>query len=116
MPSNIDSGTLLQLATDLQTTLDIEALIGFFSGHVTPLVPHAGVRFVNEGAGVDVSTGKTAGRRTVVPLALEEESLGELTVYSAKPLSAGRKKIVESIRFAMRSCTVRRSTRPPGIR
>ena len=101
VPSNIDSGTLLQLATDLQTTLDVDALIGFFSRHVTPLVPHAGARFVNEEVGVDVSTGETAGRRTIVPLALEKETLGTLTIYSAKPLSASRKKIIENLAMGL---------------
>ncbi len=102
MSSSIDSDTLLQLATDLQTTLDAGALIEFFSRHLVPLVPHDGVRFANEATGVDVSTGKTAGRRTRVALALDEVALGELTVYSAKPLSAGRRKIVESLAASLR--------------
>jgi diguanylate cyclase (GGDEF)-like protein len=99
---SIDSDTLLQLSTDLQTTLDAGALLDFFSRHLTPLVPHDGVRFVNEGADVDLSTGKTSGRRARVQLSLDKETLGELTVYSAKPLSAGRRKVVEALAASLR--------------
>ena len=56
-PPNIDSEKLLQLAYALQTTLDVDSLIGIFSQHLATLVSHRGLQYINKQAGIDVSTG-----------------------------------------------------------
>ena len=96
-PCNIDSDTLLRLATALQTSLDVEALIGIFSEQLTAIVSHQGVQFLNEPLGIDVTIGQTGQHRIAWPLDLEEEALGELGVFSVKALSASQKKTVQAL-------------------
>ena len=96
-PSNIDSDKLLQLASALQTSLDVETLIGIFSRHLAPMVHHQGLQYANEQIGIDLTIGETGPHRSSFRLDLEEEALGELGVFSAETLSASRKKIVETL-------------------
>ena len=96
-PSNIDSDKLLQLASALQTSLDVETLIEIFSRHLAPMVHHQGLQYANEQSGIDLTIGETGPHRSGFRLDLEEEALGELGVFSAETLSASRKKIVETL-------------------
>lgn len=100
-PSNIDNEKLLQLAVALQTTLDVESLIGIFGQHLATLVSHQGLQYTDEQAGIDVTTGQTIGEtgkdRSDYPLILEERPLGHLGVLSAGPLSASQKNTVETL-------------------
>ncbi len=96
-PSNIDNEKLLQLAYALQTTLDVEALIGIFSKHLDTLVSHRGLRYANEQAGIDVSVGETGRHRLDYPLTLEGEALGELGVFRAAASSASQNNTVEAL-------------------
>ncbi len=95
-PFDIDSDKLLELACALQTSLDVEALIGIFSKHLATLVNHRGVGYKNEQAGIDVTIGDTGGHRSDYPLELEDEALGVLGVFSARALSAKRMTAVET--------------------
>jgi diguanylate cyclase (GGDEF)-like protein len=94
-PFDIDSDKLLQLASALQTSLDVESLIGIFSKHLAAVVTHRGLHYSNEQASVDVTTGDTGAHRIDYPLALEEQPLGHLGVVSARALSTSQKKTVE---------------------
>jgi len=94
-PFDIDSDKLLQLASALQTSLDVESLIGIFSKHLAAVVTHRGLHYSNEQASVDVTTGDTGAHRIDYPLALEEQPLGQLGVVSASALSTSQKKTVE---------------------
>ncbi|TDJ16097.1 MAG: GGDEF domain-containing protein [Gammaproteobacteria bacterium] len=100
-PSNIDSEKLLQLAVALQTTLDVESLIGIFGQHLATLVSHQGLQYTDQQAGIDVTTGQTIGEtgqdRSDYPLILEERPLGHLGVLSAGPLSASQKNTVKTL-------------------
>ncbi len=96
-PPNIDREKLLQLAYALQTTLDVESLIGIFSQHLATLVSHRGLQYINEQASIDVSTGNPGQDRNDHPLMLEERPLGHLGVLSAGPLSASQKNTVEAL-------------------
>ena len=95
--ANIDSEKLLQLAYALQTTLDVESLIGIFSQHLATLVSHRGLQYINEQAGNDVSTCNPGQDRSDHPLMLEERPLGHLGVLSTSPLSASQKNTVEAL-------------------
>jgi len=61
----------------LQTTLDIEQLLGLFSTHLRTMVPHSGFGFHNEKFGIELSTGKKGRHACVYNLELEDELLGE---------------------------------------
>jgi diguanylate cyclase (GGDEF)-like protein len=96
-PSNIDSEKLLQLAYALQTTLEVESLIGIFGQHLAALVNHRGLQYTDEQAGIDVTIGETGQDRSDYPLILEERPLGHLGVLSAGPFSASQKDTVEAL-------------------
>lgn len=96
-PPDIDSDKLLQLAIALQTTLDVEALIGIFSKHLQPLVSHRGVQYVHDPADIDVSVGKLTSYRHELPLALEGESFGRLCIHTSEDLSASHMHTAETL-------------------
>ena len=92
---HIDSEKRLQIATELQTTLDIESLIAIFNRHLCALTPAGGVSLRNTQAGVEVNAGECAGERLDYSLDLARETLGTLGVFSATTLGASQKKIVD---------------------
>jgi len=94
-PSNIDSDTLLQLTRGLQTTLDVESLIGIFNKHLSAQVNLRGIHYANEPAGIDVSVGEQDRHCLDYPLVLAEQELGELGILSTKRLSRAEKETIE---------------------
>jgi len=97
-PLKIDSDKRLQLACALQTTLDVESLIGIFSTHLQSLVAHQGLGYAYGRAHIVVSVGDTGGHYHEFPLALGEESLGELRVHCTGPLlSAAHKSAAKAL-------------------
>lgn len=93
-PSDIDSDTLLQLMRGLQTTLDIETLIGIFNNHLSAMPNLRGIHYANGQAGIDTAVGEPSRHRLDYPLALAEQKLGELTLFSSRRLSSAEKKTV----------------------
>jgi diguanylate cyclase (GGDEF)-like protein len=98
---NIDVDNLLQLASQLQTSLDVEDLLVIFNAHLgafeSDLGYVQGVRFINAQAGIDIMDGEDGPHHFAVALELARESLGELEVLSARKLSASQKKGIESL-------------------
>lgn len=93
----IDREKLLELASALQTSLDVEALIGIFSRHLGEFVEHSGLGYVNEPAGVDVASGAVDEHRRELALSLEGESFGCLAIHSARRLSAAEIDAAEAL-------------------
>lgn len=96
-PHETDNETRLKLACALQTTLDVEALIGILGEHLQRLVPHVGLRFVHERAAIDIAVGDPAGHYQAFPLSLGEESLGELRIHCGESLSSTSKEAAEAL-------------------
>jgi diguanylate cyclase (GGDEF)-like protein len=94
---DIDSEKILRLAHALQTTLDVEALIGIFTEHLQPLVTHRGLRYIHDAADIDVTVGNSDDHCHELPLALAEESLGQLGIYSTEALSAAHEDLAEAL-------------------
>lgn len=96
-PRDIDSDKLLELALALQTSLDVEALIGIFSEHLEPLVAHQGIGYFCEPADIDVRVGERGEHEHRVPLTLEGESLGCLRVHVSEDIAPADKDAVEAL-------------------
>ena len=94
---NIDTEKRLQLATALQTTLDVETLIHIFSHSLQDLVTHRGLRYLNEAADIDVGTGELAEHGDEIRLSFESESLGSLFIHSRDTLSPERLRTAEAL-------------------
>jgi diguanylate cyclase (GGDEF)-like protein len=92
----IDTEKRLQLATALQTTLDVETLIHNFSRSLQELVTHRGLRYRNEPADIDVGTGELAGNGDEIRLSLENESLGTLFIHARETLSPEQLRTAEA--------------------
>lgn len=73
----LGDGSYYEMVLALQTTLDIEQLLGLFSTHLKTIVPHSGLRFCNEKLGIELSLGKKGRHVCAYNLELEGESLGE---------------------------------------
>ena len=111
-PNNIDSTKLLQLASALQTSLDIDALLQIFSEQLATMVSHQGVQFINEPHGIDVTVGNTCHHRVTCPIELADEALGELGIFSTKALPASHKTMIQSyvegLRYPLRNALMYR--------
>lgn len=79
---------VLQITSILQTTLDIDRLVGLFSDHVQALVSHDSIQFGHPSMGQD---GVTLGAKAVfladVSLSMGAESMGTLTLGRGTPFT-----------------------------
>ena len=71
----------VELLQTLQTTLDLEQIIGLFSNVILEAIPHEGYRFRHEGLALDFSEGRQSRHQASYNLSLEDEHLGQLTLY-----------------------------------
>ncbi|RMG57686.1 MAG: GGDEF domain-containing protein [Gammaproteobacteria bacterium] len=71
----------VELLQALQTTLDIEQIIGLFSNIILDVVPHEGYRFRHDELDLDISEGRHSRHEAGYNLSLEDEHLGQLTLY-----------------------------------
>lgn len=94
---HIDSEKRLQIVTELQTTLDVQAQIAILNRHLVALTGACGVCFSNPRAGIEVTVGESAGHRLDYSLELARESMGELGIFSATAVPASRKTIVDML-------------------
>ncbi len=87
-PAVADRDWLLALATALQTTLELESLLGLFSTHTAPLVHHDSVEFVGDGA-LRAITGRAREHRCTYDLVLHDHALGTIAFTRSRPFDAG---------------------------
>lgn len=95
--SDIDDAIRLRLACALQTTLDVESLTGILDRHLHEVVPHTGLRFVHEGADIDIATRSCRGHSHELALNLDGEPLGRLHVHTREPLSCAQAQAVDEL-------------------
>jgi diguanylate cyclase (GGDEF)-like protein len=77
----------LELVTLLQTTLAPERLLELFSRKISAWLPHDGLKFSNQEAGIEVNLGKEAPHQCCYRLTLEERELGEIRLLRRKRFS-----------------------------
>lgn len=74
------SSTALQLASVLQTTLDMEKLIEVFSRHIQHLIPHSGLSFENRALQISITQGTIEKQSRTYQLVVAAQTLGQLLV------------------------------------
>jgi diguanylate cyclase (GGDEF)-like protein len=77
----------LQLASVLQTTLDIDHLISVFSREIQNLVPHSSIAFENKSIDLSVASGKPEKASCSYQLVVAAQTLGQLTITRRKKFS-----------------------------
>lgn len=74
------TGTALQLASVLQTTLEVDKLVEVFSRHIQHLVPHSGLTFENKSLQISVACGTREKNSRSYQLVVAAQTLGQLVV------------------------------------
>ena len=74
----------LKIASNLQTTLDVDEVISFFSKGVKTLVTHDGAAYINEAHDIDVTIGELTTNSCTYRLVIKGSSLGEFALYRKK--------------------------------
>lgn len=77
----------LHLATLLQSTLDLEALLNLFSNEVAAVVAHDGLSYDHPQDSVSIQIGKKSRHSCSYKLVLMDEDLGELALTRGKRFS-----------------------------
>jgi len=75
-----DSGQLLYLSNQLQTSLDLDEILNQFSDEVKPFVAHDYLGYSNDEKSCAFSTGKNARHRLNYQLTLQDGHLGKLVL------------------------------------
>jgi len=85
----------LQIAGALQTTLEIDKVIEFFSHEITPMVPHASISYVNPEEDISLAIGKPARHTCTYRLVIMGESLGQLSLTRRKQFTSDEVILLE---------------------
>ncbi len=92
-----DRSKRLKLLQVLQTTLALDHLLSLFSEEIQQWLPHDGFRYRNQKFSLEISGGKQSMHSCNYTLTLDEESLGELTVFRRKRFSDAELKRLENL-------------------
>ena len=96
-PMTPDRDWLLEVATSLQTTLDLEALIHLFSQHARRVVPHDTIEYENAAEDIHIVVGEPATHSVNYDLVLLGHALGELRFSRAEPFAGAETLALENI-------------------
>ena len=96
-PMTPDRDWLLEVATSLQTTLDLEALVHLFSQHARRVVPHDTVDYQNPDEGVSIVIGEPTEHSVSYDLTLLDRSLGSLRFSRGEAFAASETIALENI-------------------
>ncbi len=87
----------LELVTLLQTTLVPDRLLELFSQKIRAWIPHDGLKFSNQEAGIEVCLGREAPHQCCYRLTLEDSELGEIRLLRRKRFSEQELEQFESL-------------------
>src|SRR4051812_39788472 len=88
---NLD-GKILQLATILQSSLDVARVMEVFAEELASVVPHESLHYENVLAQVRVTLGTPGAHRCQYQLVLLEKGLGEIAVTRRTPFTEAELK------------------------
>lgn len=91
------SDKALQIASVLQTTLDLDQLIVVFSRQIQNLVPHSSLTFENKTIDLSVTTGKPEKSACRYQLVVAAQTLGQLSVTRRKKFTEDETILLEHL-------------------
>ncbi len=91
----------LELSGKLQTTLDVHELISLFAGELSRDIQHRGMRYHNSAEEIETIIGKRSAHKCTYQLVIEDNLLGELTLFSKTPFSAEELTVIENLLCAL---------------
>jgi diguanylate cyclase (GGDEF)-like protein len=86
---------LVQMTAVLQTTLDVERLIGLFAREAAYAVPHDSVNYHNEPHGIGLTLGDPARHTCSYRLIVEGQSLGNIAFTRGRKFPAAETALLE---------------------
>lgn len=89
--------TALKLITVLQTTLDLEAMLGLFSGEISEIVTHDSMGYGFTDRGLNIAIGKPALHSCTYRMLVEQEYLGEVTFTRAHAFLESELEQIENL-------------------
>jgi len=87
----------LQLITSLQTTLELEEMLGIFMSGLQEYLPIDGISFRSVEQGMAIQLGEQGRHHAGYGLRLHDESLGEISLSRNKPFSEENLAIIEHL-------------------
>lgn len=91
------SDKALQIASVLQTTLDLNRLIAVFSREIQTLVPHSSIAFENKPIDIAIIHGKPEKSSCSYQLVVAAQTLGQLTVTRRKKFANDEAMLLEHL-------------------
>ncbi len=91
------SDKALQIASVLQTTLDVEQLVTVFSRQIQSLVPHSSLTFENKSIDLSVTAGKPEKSACRYQLVVAAQTLGQLSVTRRKKFAEDEMILLEHL-------------------
>jgi diguanylate cyclase (GGDEF)-like protein len=88
-------GLALQIANELQTTLDINKLIEIYSKEINGLVPHDSITFENKPYNIEVMIGTKARNHCSYQLVVAAQSLGQLRLTRKRKFTDAETELLE---------------------
>lgn len=92
---------VLELGRQLQTTLEVRELISLFAEGINQDINYRGLHFQNKAEDIEVSIGRRSAHKCTYRLTIEDNSLGELTLFSRAPFKDEELVILENILCAL---------------
>lgn len=100
--ARLDTPPDIQAVTSvLQTTLELEDLLGIFLEELAEYIPAEGISFRYSDQGVLIHQGIQARHSASYGLSLQNENLGELTIYRVQPFTEPELAILEHLLCAL---------------
>ncbi|EAR07747.1 GGDEF domain-containing protein [Reinekea blandensis] len=87
----------LQLATALQTSLDIDQILTLLHRHLKAYLPISGIHYVNGDAMIDTYIGRSAKHRCQYQLNMQKQAFGDISFVRSKRFSEQEMAFIESI-------------------
>ena len=96
-----DKERILQIAGQLQTSLNVEEIISHFSNEISPIVAHDHLNYINEKLDVNATIGKRARYSCTYELTINENKLGIISLTRSKKFTDQEIEQLESLICAL---------------
>ena len=96
-----DVGHLLQLSSQLQTSLDIDSILTEFSEDIQSLLAHDHLGYEHAAQGIVYAVGKSARHKLSYQLTVNDEALGTLFISRRRKFKPEESRLLENLLCAL---------------
>jgi len=99
--ATVQNELVLQIASRLQTSLNIEEIISYFSNEISPVVAHDHLNYINEKFDINFVIGNRARYSCTYELTINEHKLGIISLSRNKKFAAQETEQLEQLICAL---------------